>query len=229
MRPAHRDGKGEGPSPINRRDALRTTVAAAGAGLGARDDIDRSRRPGPARTGRSRRSPILAQGLPDEEVDQSLGVPLPAADEPARVPSTGQGRRVRRHRAELRSRKRPLAQSVSGRLPGDPQDGRGDRHRHQRPVLVPVLALLADRQRLVAACPGPGAGPADDRRRTRAGHREPADDRRLDVHPLAPRPRAGADRRLRPPRPRGDRLAASRSPRSAASRSTSRRSGSTAT
>ena len=28
---------------------------------------------------------------------------------------------------------------------GDPQDGRGDRHRHQRPVLVPVLAVPADR------------------------------------------------------------------------------------
>ena len=39
----------------------------------------------------------------------------------------------------------------------------------------------------------------------RAGHREPADHRRLDLHPLAARPRAGADRRLRPPGPRGDR------------------------
>ena len=51
----------------------------------------------------------------------------------------------------------------------------------------------------------PGAGPADDRGRPRAGHRKPADDRRLDLYPLASRPRAGADRRLRPPRPRGDR------------------------
>ena len=35
---------------------------------------------------------------------------------------------------------------VPGPLSVDPQDGRGDRHRHQRPVLVPLLALLADRQ-----------------------------------------------------------------------------------
>ena len=39
--------------------------------------------------------------------------------------------------------------------------------------------------------PRPGAGPADDRGRPRAGDREPPDHRRLDVHPLAPRPRAG--------------------------------------
>jgi hexulose-6-phosphate isomerase len=35
MRPSSRDGTGDGISPINRRDALRTTLAAAGAGLGA--------------------------------------------------------------------------------------------------------------------------------------------------------------------------------------------------
>ena len=39
------------------------------------------------------------------------------------------------------------------------------------------------------------------------GTDQPADDRRIDLHPLAPRARAGPLRRLRPPGPRGDRLA----------------------
>ena len=45
-----------------------------------------------------------------------------------------------------------------------------------------------------------GIGPAHDRCRTRAGYRQPADDRRLDLHSMDSRSRSGAHRRLRPPR-----------------------------
>jgi L-ribulose-5-phosphate 3-epimerase len=52
MRPNPRDGIGEGPSSINRRDALRTTLAAAGTGLGtaalAATEASAQDRPGPA-------------------------------------------------------------------------------------------------------------------------------------------------------------------------------------
>ena len=41
---------------------------------------------------------------------------------------------------------------------GHPQDGRGDRHRHQRPLLVPVLAVLAHQQRPRHPQPRPGTG-----------------------------------------------------------------------
>ena len=80
----------------------------------------------------------------------------------------------------------------------DSQDGRRDRHRDQRPLLVPLLALFPHRQRPRPAQRGARAGQAHDRGRPRAGHGEPADDRRLNLHSLAPRSRAGADRRLRP-------------------------------
>jgi L-ribulose-5-phosphate 3-epimerase len=46
MRPCSRDGSGEGTSPINRRDALRTTVAAAGAAAVAPRGASAQDRPG---------------------------------------------------------------------------------------------------------------------------------------------------------------------------------------
>ena len=52
--------------------------------------------------------------------------------------------------------------------------GPEDRHRHQRRLLVPLLALLADAQRSARREQGHGAGPADDRRGPPRGHREPA-------------------------------------------------------
>ena len=89
------------PDPITRRTALLSSMAAvpaaaslAGVSPGPKAEPD-------ARRGSPRR-------YRDEEVDQPLGLPLPVADDPPRVPATGQGRRLRRHRAELRPRQRPL-------------------------------------------------------------------------------------------------------------------------
>ena len=214
-------------SQLNRRSVLRTTLAAAGAGRSRRHG---ARHGGPA--SRPGRRVIRARARPRRyRMKKSINLwafPYPQRMTPSRMSATRQGRRVRRHRAQLRPGKRPLAQVVRRPVPRDPQDGRGDRHRDQRPLLVPVLALFAHRQRPRAPRAWLGAGRPDDRGRPRAGDRKPADDRRLDLHPLASRPRAGADRRLRPPRPRVDRPAAARSPRSTASTSTSRTSSSTA-
>ena len=145
-----------------------------------------------------------------EEIDQPLGVPLPRPDVAARLPEAGQGCRVRRDRAQLRPGERPLAEGRPRRVPRDPQDRRGDRHRHQRALFVSLLAVLAHRQRPGATGARSRAGPAHDRGRPRAGNGKPADDCRIDLYPLAPRAGAGRLRRLRPPGPRGDRRAVAR-------------------
>ena len=106
-----------------------------------------------------------AQEVRVQEVDQPVGVPVPGEDDPRAVPAARQGRRVRRHRAELRPRQRPLAQVRAEGVRGDPQDGREDRHRHQRAVLVPVLAVPADQQRPGEARPRAGTGRQDGRGR----------------------------------------------------------------
>ena len=213
MTPKALEGNDLVPSKINRRSAIRSTLAATVATSGlsaaahsrAAPDAADPRRASP-KTYRMKKSINL------------WAFPYPQRMTPARVPPTRQGCRVRRHRAELRPRQRPLAQ---GRPPKQFQAIR----KMAEEIGIAISGLcsflywpysLTDNDS-VAARPGPRAGPADDRGRPRAGHREPADDRRLDLHPLAARPRAGADRRLRPPRPRGDRPSCSPWPRSAAS------------
>ena len=83
--------------------------------------------------------------------------------------------------------------------------GRSDRHRHQRTLLVPVLALPADEQRRSEAHARSRAGRADGPGRPRPRHREPARGAGRGPHPVARRSRAGPERRLRPPGARGNR------------------------
>ncbi len=92
-------------------------------------------------------------------------------------------------------------------IPGDPPDGRPDRHRHQRPLLVPLLAVSADEQRRGEARARPRAGRPDGAGGARPRHREPARRSRRGAHPLARRSRAGPERRLRSPRARSRRHA----------------------
>ena len=91
--------------------------------------------------------------------------PYPQRMTLAGMPATGEGRGLRWHRTELRSRQRSLAQIRHEGIPGHPQNGGQDRHRHQRPVLVPVLALSAHQQRSGEARPRASNSPARSRRR----------------------------------------------------------------
>ena len=68
---------------------------------------------------------------------------VPGQDVPRTVPATGQGRRIRRHRTQLRPRQRPLAEVGPQGIRGHRQDRRADRHRDQRGLLVPLLAIPA--------------------------------------------------------------------------------------
>ncbi len=102
-RPMTRPEDPSRPHSITRRTALRSSLAAVPAAALVAGGSPAPRAEPDPRRGSPRR-------YRDEEVDQPLGLPLPRADDPARVPAAGQGRRLRRHRAELRPRERPLAE-----------------------------------------------------------------------------------------------------------------------
>ena len=99
------DDIANGPfGPISRRSAIGSALLAGAAFLAppafAAED---ARAPAACRSG-------AAEALRHEEVDQPLGVSLSPEDDARAVPAAGQGRGLRRHRAELRPRVRPVAE-----------------------------------------------------------------------------------------------------------------------
>ena len=209
---------------MSRRAVLGSSLAAAGAGAIGRMAWRRRRAPIPATCG------ALARTYVDEEVDQSLGVSLPGPDVVARLPQAGEGRRLRRHRAELRPRERPLAEGRPRRASRDPQ---GWPRRSASPSAASARSSTGPTRSPTTTRPAAPAASSWPGMMIEAAH-ELGTSNLLTIAgstyiPWLPDREPVAIRRLRPPRPRGDRQAAARWPRRRASRSTSRTSSSTAT
>ena len=98
---------------ISRRSAIGSTLLAGAAFLAV--DSTSAQEPRGA-----------AAAVPAKRYDMKKSINLWAFPYPermtlARVPAARQGRRLRRHRAELRPRERPLAEGRPEGVPGDPQ------------------------------------------------------------------------------------------------------------
>ena len=75
MTPEVPEENGRNPSRINRRAALRSTLAAAGAAVVATDGVPAAASPQVSTDAADARR-ASPKALPHEEVDQPLGVPL---------------------------------------------------------------------------------------------------------------------------------------------------------
>ena len=127
---------------LSRRTVLRSTLVVAGAGRDrARDGL--GRRGWPRAIGTSR----IAQSLRDEEIDQPLGLSVPGPDalEDCLKLAKDAGFDGIELNYDLENDLSPKAGPAEFRAIRKTR--RGDRHRHQRPLFVSLLAVLADRQR----------------------------------------------------------------------------------
>ena len=171
-----------GPYP-DRRELLAATAAALGA---------------PALTGQA--PPAKRKRYPFKKSINLWAFPYPEKMSLEQCLQAREGRGLRWHRTELRPRKRPVAQEWAEGVRRDSPHRREDRHRDQRHVLVPVLALSTLEQRCREARSRTGTGRQDRRVRRGLRNRERAGRARRGLHPVADRPRTGAERRVRPPR-----------------------------